>query len=105
MLNHPYHLYVERTDASANMARFYAMSIEQTLFGTACLTRRWGRIGTSGQSMAHHFDDEMEAVTLFLDVLRSKRRRGYRPRAHCVCNNPSISPRLEAALPIVGTRR
>ncbi|HEV7317908.1 MAG TPA: WGR domain-containing protein [Ensifer sp.] len=79
MLSQPYDLYIERTDPRKNMARFYAMSIDRTLFGTACLTRRWGRIGTIGQSMAHHFDNEMEAVTLFLDLLKRKRRRGYQP--------------------------
>ncbi|OCP08992.1 WGR domain-containing protein [Ensifer sp. LC13] len=84
MLSQPYHLYVERTDPRENMARFYAMSIEQTLFGQACLTRRWGRIGVTGQSMVHHFEDEMEAVTLFLDVLKSKRKRGYHPPVRCV---------------------
>lgn len=80
MLAQPYQLYVERRDASRNMARFYAMSIERTLFGQTCLIRRWGRIGTHGQSMQHSFDREDEAMTLFLDLLRQKRDRGYRPR-------------------------
>lgn len=78
MIAQPYHLYVERTDAKRNMARFYALSIEPNLFGEACLTRRWGRIGTSGQVKTHHFEREKEAVELFLDLLRQKRHRGYR---------------------------
>jgi hypothetical protein len=41
---------VERIDARKNMARYYAMSIEPNLFGEACLIRRWGRIGASGQA-------------------------------------------------------
>jgi predicted DNA-binding WGR domain protein len=81
MIAQPYQLYVERTDATKNMARYYAMSIEATLFGDACLTRRWGRIGSKGQQMAHHFDREEEAVRLFLDLLQTKRKRGYRPTA------------------------
>ena len=52
MLAQPYHLYVERMDAQKNMARFYALSIEPTLFGDVCLIRRWGRIGTRGQMKA-----------------------------------------------------
>jgi predicted DNA-binding WGR domain protein len=80
MLAQPYHLYVERTDAGRNMARFYTLAIEPTLFGTPCLTRRWGRIGTSGQTMVHHFDREEDAVSFFLDLLRAKRARGYRTR-------------------------
>jgi predicted DNA-binding WGR domain protein len=77
MITQPYHLYVERTDARKNMARFYAMAIEPNLFGEACLTRCWGRIGTNGQTMSHHFKTEREAVVLFLDLLRQKKRRGY----------------------------
>ncbi|WP_377278946.1 WGR domain-containing protein [Rhizobium sp. R86522] len=77
MITQPYHLYVERTDATKNMARFYAMAIEPNLFGEACLTRCWGRIGTNGQTMSHHFETEREAVALFLDLLRQKKRRGY----------------------------
>ena len=77
MLAQPYRLYIERTDANKNMARFYALSIEPTLFGTPCLTRRWGRIGSSGQAKVHHFEREAEAVSFFLDLLRRKRARGY----------------------------
>ncbi|WP_348626849.1 WGR domain-containing protein [Mesorhizobium sp. DCY119] len=66
------------------MARYYALSIEPTLFCTLCLSRKWGRIGSSGQSIEHHFDAEREAVALFLDLLRMKRARGYKtvPRLH-----------------------
>ena len=77
MITQPYHLYVERTDSTKNMARFYAMTIEPNLFGEACLTRCWGRIGTKGQKMSHQFETEREAVDLFLDLLRQKKRRGY----------------------------
>lgn len=80
MIAQPYQLYVERTDTTKNMARFYALSIEPTLFGDVCLTRRWGRIGAHGQMMTHSFPREEEAVGLFLDLLRRKRSRGYHPR-------------------------
>ncbi|MBP2448616.1 WGR domain-containing protein [Rhizobium leguminosarum] len=82
MIAQPYQLYVERTDASKNMARYYAMDISPTLFGQTCLTRRWGRIGAGAQSKAHVFAREEEAVSLFLDLLRQKRSRGYRPKEH-----------------------
>ena len=81
MLTQPYHLYIERMDPSKNMARFYAMAIEPTLFGETCLTRRWGRIGTSGQSKIHSFEREQDAVELFLDLMKQKRSRGYQARA------------------------
>lgn len=78
MLIQPYHLYVVRVDPARNMARFYTLSIEPTLFGTPRLLRRWGRIGTSGRAMVHDFEREEEAVELFLALLRERRAHGYR---------------------------
>ncbi|MGV2068857.1 WGR domain-containing protein [Agrobacterium sp. 22-226-1] len=80
MIKQPYQIYIERIDTARNMARFYALQISLSLFGDACLTRRWGRIGTTGQVMVHHFEREEEAVRLFLDLTRQKRARGYRSR-------------------------
>lgn len=94
MIAQPYHLYIERRDPAQNMERFYALSIEETLFGQPCLVRRWGRIGTEGRIVQHSFDDEGEAVGLFLRLLRIKRKRGYRPRSI-----PLNAPRLPAARP------
>lgn len=88
MLAQPYHLYVERTDCTKNIARYYAMTIEPTLFGTPCLTRRWGRIGSTGRTMVHHFEREEDAVQLFLELLRLKRSRGYRPSRAVETGNP-----------------
>ena len=79
MITHHYRVYIERTDAEQNMARFYTMAIEPTLFGEACLTRRWGRIGTRGQMMTHYFEHERDAVQLFLNLVRQKKGRGYIP--------------------------
>ena len=81
MLKQPYRLYVERNDPNKNMARFYALAIEPTLFQVPCLIRRWGRIGTIGQTKIHHFEREEDAVSLFLDLLRAKRARGYKTKA------------------------
>ncbi|WP_347881486.1 WGR domain-containing protein [Ancylobacter polymorphus] len=78
MIAQPYQLYVERRDTVRNMARFYALSIEPTLFGEVCLTRRWGRIGARGRAKCHTFKREEEAVQLFLGLLRGKQKRGYR---------------------------
>ncbi|WP_306051545.1 WGR domain-containing protein [Oceaniradius stylonematis] len=74
-----YRLYIERRDPDRNMARFYALAIEGTLFGQTCLIRRWGRIGSRGRTVQHSFDSEREAVGLFLELLRAKKLRGYRP--------------------------
>lgn len=77
MITQRYQLYVERTEKSKNMARFYAMSIEANLFGEACLARRWGRVGTHGQTMIDRFEVESAAVAKFLEILRQKKARGY----------------------------
>lgn len=78
MLIQPYQIYIERNDATRNMARFYRMSIDLNLFGEICLTRRWGRIGKHGQSIVQQFERERDAVEIFLDLVRQKRKRGYR---------------------------
>jgi predicted DNA-binding WGR domain protein len=91
MIRQPYCILIERINPAKNMARYYAMDISETLFGEACLVRRWGRIGTAGQSVTHHFENEVEAVNLFLKLIRQKRARGYRPRG---------SPHVERASPI-----
>ena len=96
MIAQPYQLYVERTDASKNMARFYAMAIEPTLFGDVCLTRRWGRIGAPGQVMRHSFLREEDAVGLFLALLRRKRNRGYHPKGRALARQPPGSKEGEA---------
>ncbi|WEO75173.1 WGR domain-containing protein [Agrobacterium vitis] len=62
------------------MARFYALAVQPTLFGEVSLARAWGRIGTRGQQMVRLFDNESQAIILLLDVLREKRKRGYRPK-------------------------
>lgn len=83
MIAQPYHLYVERIDAARNMARFYALSIQPTLFGEPSLLRAWGRIGSRGQQKIHVFEEESQAVRLFLELVAQKRKRGYRPRTSC----------------------
>jgi predicted DNA-binding WGR domain protein len=95
MIAQPYHLYVERIDATKNMARFYALSIQPTLFGQASLLRCWGRIGCRGQQKVHMFEHEDEAVCLFLELLSQKRKKGYRPRTSC--GNPKVSARCASA--------
>lgn len=80
MISQPYHVYVERIEPQKNMARFYALAVQPTLFGEVSLVRSWGRIGTHGQQKAHVFADEKRAIALFLEILREKRNRGYKPK-------------------------
>ncbi|KSV66814.1 hypothetical protein N182_34925 [Sinorhizobium sp. GL2] len=76
-----YQVHVQRIDTSLNMARFYRLAIQPTLFGNLCVVRNWGRIGTRGQERVDLLESEAQAVSLFLEILRTKRRRGYRPAA------------------------
>lgn len=79
MAQYPFHLHIQRIDPSRNMARFYELSIEPTLFGEVSLVTSWGRIGTRGQRRVALCQDEKQALGLFLDLLRQKRRKGYGP--------------------------
>jgi predicted DNA-binding WGR domain protein len=74
-----YHLHVQRIDAAKNMARYYRLAIEPTLFGNIAVVRGWGRIGTRGQERVEFFDSEKQALSVFLEILLEKRRKGYRP--------------------------
>lgn len=70
-------LHLRRIDPARNMARFYVLSIQPTLFGGASLIRNWGRIGTNGQAMMETFDESTDAGEAFARLERRKRRRGY----------------------------
>jgi predicted DNA-binding WGR domain protein len=69
---------LHRIDPEQGIRRFYSLMIERDLFGTVCLVRNWGRIGTKGQEMVEVFANEIEAGEALEAVARLKRRRGYR---------------------------
>lgn len=71
-------LHLHRIDPGRNMRRFYALTLQPTLFGGASVIRHWGRIGTCGQSMMRTFDHHDDAATALGRLERGKRRRGYR---------------------------
>lgn len=66
-----------RIDASSNMARFYALSVEPTLFGECWLVRIWGRIGTKGRTIVELHRSREQAMARFAALASAKRRRGY----------------------------
>ncbi len=63
------------------MARFYALSLDVSLFGEALLIRRWGRIGTRGRERADAFPSPEAAFSALQSLAARKVRRGYRCRA------------------------
>ncbi|RXT19589.1 WGR domain-containing protein [Rhizobium leguminosarum] len=78
-----FHLHCQRIDASRNMARNYTLAIEPTLFGETAVLRSWGRIGRRGGERTDVFGTEQEAVAHFLDLVRRKHQKGYRPTGGC----------------------
>jgi predicted DNA-binding WGR domain protein len=70
-------LVLHRVDAPRNMARFYAMSIEPTLFGGRSLVRHWGRMGTRGRYKIELFEKEAAAASAMARLAWIKSARGY----------------------------
>lgn len=70
--------HLERRDAGRNMARFYCLSVEGSLFGDTALVREWGRIGTSGRRRLDLFADVAQAEHAMRRLATAKLRRGYR---------------------------
>jgi predicted DNA-binding WGR domain protein len=70
-------VHLQRIDQDCNMARFYALSVQPTLFGEVSLVRNWGRIGRSGQTKVETFDAKEDMGAAFARLERVKRRRGY----------------------------
>ncbi|CAN7763970.1 WGR domain-containing protein [Ensifer sp. NM-2] len=76
-------LYFQRIDPSRNMARYYMLSIQPTLFGEVSLIRAWGRISTRGQEMSHQFASETDALVLLRKIVRRKSAKGYVFKGTC----------------------
>jgi predicted DNA-binding WGR domain protein len=70
-------LMLERIDPALNVARYYSLSIEPTLFGEVALARRWGRIGTHGARIVEIHRDRTAALAAFGKRAAVKLRRGY----------------------------
>lgn len=75
------YLVLDRRNSAANMARFYVLSIEESLFGDTALIREWGRIGTTGRRKIELYEKQGAAVEALETWLRRKQRRGYRLRS------------------------
>ena len=75
-------VYLTRVDPDRNMARYYAMSVQGTLFGEWSLVREWGRIGRGGQVRATPYPTPAEAEAALQTWRDAKAKRGY--AAHSV---------------------
>lgn len=70
-------LHLTRVDPELNMARFYGVTVQPTLFGETSILRNWGRIGSKGQGMMVTYDDATQALAALKKLEQQKRRRGY----------------------------
>jgi predicted DNA-binding WGR domain protein len=71
------YLVLDRRDPAANMARFYVLAIEPSLFGDVSLVKEWGRIGTIGRRKVELYENKGMAIEALEAWLRRKRKRGY----------------------------
>lgn len=71
-------LVLHRRDSARNMARFYVLAIEDTLFGDKALLRNWGRIGARGREVRDLYSTEALARQAMDKWARQKFQRGYR---------------------------
>ncbi len=76
-----------RVDPEKNMARWYEVDVQPTLFGEFTVERHWGRIGSIGQSKTFWFDDEPRADKMARLVSDAKSRRGYAAPPSPTCVN------------------
>jgi predicted DNA-binding WGR domain protein len=67
-----------RTDNRRNMARFYKLDIQPTLFGEWSLVREWGRIGRPGTVRIEVHRTRGIADIALISKWSDKRKRGYR---------------------------
>jgi predicted DNA-binding WGR domain protein len=71
--------FLERVDPDAHISRWYAVSIQPTLFGRVAVVRLWGsRVNDFQQRLAQPYDDEASARAAADRLIRAKVRRGYR---------------------------
>ena len=71
------YLVLDRCNPTSNMARYYVLAIEPSLFGDATLIREWGRIGRPGQRRVQLYENQSGAIEALDTWLQRKRRRGY----------------------------
>lgn len=74
----PTDLHLVCIDPAANKRRFYALSVQPTLFGEWALMREWGRIGQGGRLRSDLYPSAGEALDALGALAANKLRRGYR---------------------------
>ncbi|PVE20526.1 polymerase [Microvirga sp. KLBC 81] len=73
-------LVLNRCDPSQNVARFYVLRIEPSLFGDPTLVREWGRVSQRGRQRIEIHQTDDRAAEALESWLRRKQRPGHRVR-------------------------
>jgi predicted DNA-binding WGR domain protein len=73
-------LVLDRIVEAQNMARYYVLSIEPTLFDQVSLVREWGRIGKRGGRRVELHTDNTSAGLALESWFARKVKRGYQKR-------------------------
>lgn len=68
---------VTRVDRHRNVARFYKLDIQPTLFGECSLVREWERIGRAGTVRIETYSSRGLADIALISKWAKKRKRGY----------------------------
>jgi predicted DNA-binding WGR domain protein len=93
------HIVLERVDPARNIARYYVLSIEPTLFAKLTLIRRWGRIGCLGRERLQFFksEDASRAQVTLETWLARKRNRGYAKERTAPTRDVRVAPQFCAS--------
>ena len=70
---------LRRLDPVRNLARFYAATVQPTLFAQWASVKRRGRINTDGRRVEEWFIELPLALAAAADQVEAKRWRGYQP--------------------------
>lgn len=81
-------VHLRHVDPAKNMARFYVLALQPTLFGEVALVREWGRIGSPGRVQVTAYATPEEAEAALRRIERQKGRKGYLAHCHQNTNSP-----------------
>ncbi len=73
----PASIRLEKRKPAENLAQFYVLRIQPTLFGQWALQKYWGRIGSQGHQSSIWFETEDDAQTALTHLEAQKKQRGY----------------------------
>ena len=67
---------LSRVDESRNMARFYKLDVQPTLFGEWSYVREWGKIGRAGRVSVEQYETRGLAEMVMISKWVRKLKRG-----------------------------